>query len=433
MRFKILLTTAAVFGCLAVTAQKREASKLPQTKGPILGFAFNFTDYAGTFPKLGKLYPSVSAVYWQGIKPKLDISLRSNFSFVSKGSYIAFYPEFEASGHLKAFSDDHPFNPFLSGGVGVGKYGSAVVPYLPLGVGLQVNMSGQAYLFLQANYRVSSRPSKRESNTFFSLGLGVPLKFNHKAKETTKETAKEKRPRKVFADKDADGIADEKDKCPDVAGLAKFAGCPDKDGDGIPDSRDQCPDVFGLVKYKGCPVPDRDGDGVNDEEDRCPTVAGVAKYAGCPAPDKDGDGVTDDEDKCPTVSGPRSNQGCPEIRQEVKKRLEFATRAIQFETGKAVIKAQSFTLLDEIVGILKEYTDYNMEIHGHTDNIGSAESNMILSKERASAVKTYFVSKGIDVERLESEGYGDTQPKSDNKTAAGRADNRRVELNMKLR
>ena len=79
-------------------------------------------------------------------------------------------------------------------------------------------------------------------------------------------------------DKDSDGIADDKDDCPTVKGLAIFNGCPDSDGDGIRDTEDLCPSTKGLAKFKGCP--DTDGDGFQDSEDKCPTVAGTVN--GCP-------------------------------------------------------------------------------------------------------------------------------------------------------
>ncbi|WP_222165968.1 OmpA family protein [Edaphocola aurantiacus] len=256
-------------------------------------------------------------------------------------------------------------------------------------------------------------------------------------------------------DRDNDGVVDSVDKCPDVAGLANTQGCPDADLDGIADGEDLCPNEAGTVATNGCP--DRDGDGIADKDDKCPDIAGLAQFQGCSdtdgdgiadwedkcpnnagpiaqqgCPDSDNDGIADHLDKCPTVPGTVNNHGCPEIRAEVKKRLAFAATAIQFETGKAVIKKTSYKLLDEIVSILNEYTDYNMTIDGHTDNVGTAERNLELSKQRAAAVKEYFVSKGIAEGRLSTNGYGLEKPKASNKTAAGRAQNRRVEMDLKL-
>jgi len=229
-------------------------------------------------------------------------------------------------------------------------------------------------------------------------------------------------------DTDGDGIEDSKDECPTVAGIAEFNGCPDTDGDGIPDMKDACPTEKGIAKFGGCPDPDRDGDGIVNEKDKCPDVAGSFIAQGCP--DRDGDGVMDADDKCPDQPGPASNKGCPEIKEEVKKRLAFAARAIQFETGKAVIKPVSYKILDEVVSILNEYPYYDVNVDGHTDNVGKPDKNLKLSQDRAASAVAYLVSKGIPASRLTSAGYGDTKPVADNKTAAGRAQNRRVEFNL---
>ncbi|PSR10736.1 MAG: hypothetical protein DA408_07415 [Bacteroidetes bacterium] len=109
-------------------------------------------------------------------------------------------------------------------------------------------------------------------------------------------------------DTDLDGIADAKDACPEVAGDAKFNGCPDTDGDGVADNQDNCPDVAGVRRFRGCP--DTDGDGVADPVDLCPTVAGVVALDGCP--DADGDGITDADDACPELAGIASANGCPD-------------------------------------------------------------------------------------------------------------------------
>jgi outer membrane protein OmpA-like peptidoglycan-associated protein len=151
-------------------------------------------------------------------------------------------------------------------------------------------------------------------------------------------------------------------------------------------------------------------------------------------PDKDGDGVADDIDKCPNVAGPASNQGCPEIKEETKAKLAFAAKSIQFETGKSTIKAASFKMLDDINAILVEYPDYNLSVDGYTDNTGNAAKNLSLSQQRSDAVKAYFVEKkGIDAGRITAKGHGIDNPKADNKTAAGRAQNRRVEMDLHLK
>jgi outer membrane protein OmpA-like peptidoglycan-associated protein len=206
----------------------------------------------------------------------------------------------------------------------------------------------------------------------------------------------------------------------------------DTDGDGIMDDVDKCPTVPGIAKYKGCPIPDTDKDGINDEEDRCPTVPGVARYQGCPIPDTDGDGVNDELDKCPTVPGPASNNGCPVkvVTKEMSKKVEMAAKEIYFETGKDILLPKSYPKLDAVIAIMKENETVKIEIDGHTDNVGKAEHNQLLSENRANAVVKYFVSKGINAERLVGKGFGQTVPIDTNATPAGRAKNRRVEMKI---
>jgi outer membrane protein OmpA-like peptidoglycan-associated protein len=230
-------------------------------------------------------------------------------------------------------------------------------------------------------------------------------------------------------DTDLDSLADSEDRCPTEAGAVAMQGCPDRDGDAVADMDDVCPDVKGLPAFKGCP--DTDGDGLADNEDSCPDKAGPIANSGCP--DTDNDGVADHLDKCPLVPGTKNNNGCPEVSIEVKKRLAFAATAIQFETGKAVIKKTSFKLLDEVVKILNDYPDYYMTIDGHTDDVGKDDRNLQLSKDRANSVKNYFVGKGISEGRLVTNGFGESQPVAPNKTAAGRAKNRRVAMDLKLK
>lgn len=428
--FTLSLVLAGV--SLYTSAQETESSSgfIAPMKGSLLGFGVNLTDFSASIPEIGKVDMGASLMYWKGLSNNLDLSVRYNGLFsqyikpADNTGDIRIINELEAALHLRALSDDHLLNPFITAGLGAGNYSKSIAAYAPLGVGLQLNIKSETYLFLQANYRLSFMDSKLDNNTFYSFGVAASIK-----------SAKPKEPvvPPPPPDSDGDGTPDITDECPNVAGVAQFNGCPDTDHDGIADKNDKCPDVAGTAKYNGCPVPDTDKDGVNDEEDKCPSEAGLARYNGCPIPDSDGDGVNDEMDKCPSIAGTVANKGCPEVREEVKKRLSFAAKAIQFETGKAVIKKQSFKLLDEIVDILNEYPDYRMIIDGHTDNVGKPAKNLELSKQRALAVKTYFTGKGVDASRLESDGHGDTEPKASNKTAKGRAENRRVEMDLKLK
>jgi OOP family OmpA-OmpF porin len=233
-------------------------------------------------------------------------------------------------------------------------------------------------------------------------------------------------------DTDKDGVSDKDDGCPNVPGMTRFKGCPDSDGDGIEDAMDRCPNAKGTDLFKGCP--DTDGDGIEDGMDKCPDTKKGIKIdtRGCPS-DIDGDGVIDSEDKCPTTKAEGTPNGCPVVKPEVKKRLAFAARGINFETGEAKLKISSFAVLDEVVSIMKEYPDYILKIGGHTDDVGDDNANLLLSQARVDAVKNYLVTKGVPLGRIEAVGYGETRPVETNKTSVGKAQNRRVELELILK
>jgi len=229
-------------------------------------------------------------------------------------------------------------------------------------------------------------------------------------------------------DTDGDGIEDRKDACPETPGLAEYNGCPDTDGDGIPDPQDACPTVAGIAALNGCP--DADGDGITDAEDECPNEAGPAANNGCPYEDRDGDGVLDKDDDCPDVPGTVANNGCPEVTTEIIDQLNEYGKTILFDYDKATIRQESYDALQSIADIMMEYPNSDFHVEGHTDSRGSDAYNEKLSRERAASVMTYLTTKGIPATRLTSEGYGETRPIATNNTAAGRQQNRRVEISL---
>jgi outer membrane protein OmpA-like peptidoglycan-associated protein len=241
-------------------------------------------------------------------------------------------------------------------------------------------------------------------------------------------------------DTDGDGVVDGVDRCPDTPHGVKVdaEGCPlDSDRDGVFDGIDQCPDTpHGTrVDSKGCSQ-DSDGDGVGDDADKCPNTPRGTKVGsdGCPA-DSDGDGVTDDRDRCPdTPKGTNVDaQGCPEkaaaapaVLPESKKSLVL--EGVNFDTNSSHLQSSSTDVLDRVAEGLKSNPDVRVEIGGHTDSQGNDAYNLKLSRDRANAVKDYLIGKGVPAKQLEAKGYGESKPISDNKTAGGRAVNRRVEL-----
>ena len=255
-------------------------------------------------------------------------------------------------------------------------------------------------------------------------------------------------------DHDHDGIPDSIDKCAtipeDKDGYQDEDGCPeyDNDRDGIPDTLDKCPnfpeDIDGFQDADGCPDFDNDHDGIPDTLDKCPNVPedidGFQDADGCPDPDNDNDGIPDTLDKCPfepeTYNGYKDDDGCPDtvpvIKPTVKEMVMLNTklRDINFKTASAELLPASFAALDYAVSFLKQYPAFKYEIQGHCDSRGAVDYNLVLSAARAGSVKAYLMSKGISDSMVVAIGYGKSRPIATNKTAAGRALNRRVEFHF---
>jgi len=238
-------------------------------------------------------------------------------------------------------------------------------------------------------------------------------------------------------DADGDGVADYLDKCPNTPRGAPVdaTGCPkDSDGDGVADYLDKCPNTPTAarpVDANGCPV-DCDDDGVADYLDRCPnTAAGTQVDAtGCPVEkDSDGDGVVDARDKCAnTPRGARVDaDGCPYAELPAAN-ASLVLKNVTFRVNRAVLLPAAMTDLDKIAIAIKATPNSKWEIGGYTSSVGQAARNLRLSQQRADAVKAYLIGKGVPAASLTAVGYGATHPVANNRTAAGRAQNMRVEI-----
>ena len=244
-------------------------------------------------------------------------------------------------------------------------------------------------------------------------------------------------------DTDGDGILDPKDSCPrvpeDFDNFQDEDGCPeeDNDADGINDKIDGCPndpeDRDGFEDDDGCPELDNDKDGIADKIDACPSEPedkdGFEDDDGCPDPDNDKDGIPDVSDKCPNEPGAPPD-GCPKKYNLVvvtDKKIEIK-QTVYFDTNKATIKKVSFALLNEVAQALKDNPKIEVEVQGHTDSQGNDNFNMKLSQNRANSVRAYLMKQGVEANRMTAMGYGENVMIADNRTAEGRAQNRRVEF-----
>ena len=427
------------------------------------GYRWNFINHEYPFNKQlagNDLHTSgVEIAYQYHLHPNFNLAIPLKFGLADyyeqdglnidpeKDSYLAL----DALIHAKFFKESALFSPYVLAGIGVNieqfKNPSA---HIPVGLGLNIRLAKHFYISLQSEYRHSFKPLRHNlTHGIGGLLLLNPQKWKKKKKVTIPLT-----------DQDGDGIADNQDKCPQVAGLAMYGGCPDTDKDSTPDHKDQCPDTPGPRDNGGCPYNshDEDNDGIPDSEDRCPNLPGTAALSGCPdtdkdgiiepedecptvfglpkfrgCPDKDGDGIPEPKDKCPTEVGTLDNYGCPEIAVADQEILDFAVQAVEFETSKALLKTESYPVLGQIATIMNKYRAYHLTISGHTDSVGDSQSNKTLSEKRAKACYEYLLKKGIPANRMNYVGFGESQPIADNINMAGRQKNRRVEFTLAIR
>ncbi len=138
-------------------------------------------------------------------------------------------------------------------------------------------------------------------------------------------------------------------------------------------------------------------------------------------PDSDHDGVPDNIDQCPnTPAGVQADAvGCP-------LKGSITLEGVNFEYNSAALTVASNAPLDAVADGLKKHPRLKVEIQGHTDSTGSVAYNMKLSQKRADSVRDYLVHSGANPDQLVTKGYGPTQPVASNKSAEGRAKNRRV-------
>jgi len=252
-------------------------------------------------------------------------------------------------------------------------------------------------------------------------------------------------------DNDRDGIVDEDDKCPlipeDKDGFQDEDGCPegekgDRDGDRILDEVDRCPDepedYDQFEDEDGCPDLDNDQDKILDVDDLCPNdpedYDQFEDEDGCPDLDNDKDRILDKDDKCinepETYNNFEDENGCPDRHgAELIGSGIITLEPIEFQYNKAIILKSSYYILDAVVATMNGNPDIALiEVQGHTDERGNDAYNLDLSERRAAAVMDYLTSHGVEVKRLQAEGYGETQPKDRRHTEQAWALNRRVEF-----
>ncbi len=399
----------------------------------------HYTPPTGELARFADITDGFELAYLRNMNPYLNavVPLKLGVFNVPNDEDNRTFASFDFLMQGQLFKEDRPIIPYIFAGIG-----STAVDFnsldfqVPFGAGLNFRVSKAVVINFQAEYRMQI--SSGTDNIHYGLGLGFML-------------GKEEPVVELPPDTDKDGVNDIDDECPQEPGTAAMKGCPDSDGDGIRDKDDDCPFESGPSSNNGCPIldydndgflndvdecphtpgtingcPDSDGDGIMDSEDDCPNSPGEARFNGCP--DSDGDGIIDINDKCPNSPAPYSADGCPTIKQEDKDVLNYALSAIQFESGKDILKKESYPVLDQVIEVLGRYPDFRLEIVGHTDDIGAETNNLILSQKRAKSCYDYIISKGVESMRVGYSGAGESNPLVPNTSAQNRAINRRVEF-----
>ncbi len=254
-------------------------------------------------------------------------------------------------------------------------------------------------------------------------------------------------------DNDRDGILDVHDDCPlvpeDRDNDDDEDGCPergdnDRDGDGIIDDEDQCPDdpedLDQFEDEDGCPDPDNDKDQILDVNDMCPNDPedrdGFEDQNGCPDPDNDKDRILDVDDKCPlepeTYNGKDDEDGCPDQGDVVLTDTDIKIlKKVYFEYDSAVIKEVSYPILNAVAATIMNNPQIDtILIQGHADERGEDRYNLRLTNDRAAAVLTYLMKRGVKRDKLSSQGYGEYCPVDEGHNESAWEKNRRVEFKV---
>jgi OOP family OmpA-OmpF porin len=284
-----------------------------------------------------------------------------------------------------------------------------------MGVGFHWNL-GDSAVSIRGEYRARLAWEDNNNLTDRIGSLGLQLSFG--------------RAPEPLSDTDRDGVHDVSDRCPrsEPGVVVDGVGCElDADNDGVVDSQDVCPDTPSGIEVDsfGCRS-DSDRDGVTNSVDQCPrTVAGAAvDSVGCEL-DDDGDSVVNRLDQCPdTTAGVRVDVNGCEIRNIIN------LPGVNFASNSDLLLPGAERVLADAVATLGKYPELIVEVAGHTDSDGADVSNLGLSERRAKTVRDYLVNGGVNATSLSVRGFGESQPVADNSTAAGKAQNRRVELRI---
>jgi outer membrane protein OmpA-like peptidoglycan-associated protein len=356
------------------------------------------TDYNGPIDKQPFDFQKWKSGFELGLR--MPLNEHFNLAFPFKASSVSL-PESNRNVNILSLDAQAQFfplqkntirlQPYLASGIGaVLETGDDISLAIPMAIGANIHLNKRVDLNIELAYRLGLKTDRNN----YQLGIGFvynlveieeiePVPFPVVVEEVPE-------PFDHLMDSDGDGVPDIYDLSPGVPGLVELMGAPDSDGDGIPDHLDKCPHEPGPVENHGCPI----------------------------------------EEEVVVEPEPEPKPIVREIPEEVQEVLDIAMRDVQFDLGRATLRPESFTVLNQVADIMRDYPQYRLRIHGHTDNIGSAANNQRLSEQRARSCYEYLASRGVSTNRMSFVGFGESRPISPNDTAEGRAQNRRVEFQL---
>ena len=455
----LIILSASVAHAQIQTVEEEPESLLKKIYlGTGFGYSFLNTDISGVTPTVNFDNDFGSRILL-GLDVNKQFSLELSFSdfgtaTLNTGGEVD-YESFAVNAHLYLFSKDKIGRIGYSGifKVGLEKIDTSttVIAVQKTSRQFTLGMGGEYGWANGFAVQVSAQTSYEEVNM---LSINLLYRFGHKPQKQVVVV------KEVF-DGDSDGVLDNQDRCPDTPPQRTVdnIGCEfDEDNDGVADGGDECPStpIGVLVNRNGC-ISDTDKDGVENDSDQCrSTPPGVrVDLRGC-AMDSDNDGVEDNSDQCPetpfgepvgtngcTIDGDGDGDGvldsadqCSDTIQgaKVNKKgcaiFESQIDGVNFKPGSSGLSIATRLKLDIAVEALLKFPAVRVEIQAHTDSQGSQVYNKALSDIRANSVADYLESKGINRDRMEAVGYGETRPLDGNQTSEGRAHNRRVEFRV---
>lgn len=399
----VLITCSLVISLSAAgqTSQKRVMASLSGVfldyNGPLTNDYLNYKEFSkgvslGTHVYLTPaLNLSVNTSYVPQVVSPESNSEFDRPSMIDANSLIQF-----KMNNGRVLSENAFLAPYLTTGIGISSLKSKTAVYFPAAIGIRMRISSKLSFNLESMYKQSL--GRRYQHITHSVGIVFSVPTTQ-----TKEQPL------------AEGDLDTEGSSPMIATktvITRPNRGLDSDRDGIPDEEDTCPDVMGLIQFGGCPPK------VSTPSDG--PIATADAFGVDPATLEQAPKATD-----------RAADETIKIDKEDAEFLNFAVQNIYFEPNSNELKSASYPVLDRIAEILKKYPDADLTITGHTDAIGDEKGNLVLSIKRAFQVKYYLVhEKGVRLSRIDSDGFGEQKPISDNQSTEGRSLNRRVEFEL---